>query len=443
MKERIKSLILVLLLVNAIILSIGVWSEKRVDSGERASLDISFSDIIRPSKTIISSSQALILKYGNFEPSLYDYIKEAFLVGKFVEVRGKTDRYVKFIFSSPINTYLLLESLGAKNSAVSEEIPKTSLIAIYIGDNITLSLEDENLKLGTKIDPKMAEDFLKALEMVEGGKSDYYYNAKESLSLSNDLYFPYEINRNFPIFSLRNEVREMDILERRSFAEDFLKVRYGNLQEIIREDNSSLYISGNEVLTILPIGEIKYFNPITSPIRNSNVKEAFESSLLFLEQRIDLRNLNLSQIREIKIEDNLGYEFSFDYCIGGIPVIYRNSPALRVEVYGNHIRAIDYMMRRESVELFEEGMGKDIKPSFDILEDNFEIFEKLFIEQSEIEKATTEEVMNAIEDIRLSYYDAMFKERDSEIIPVWIFYTDFGTFGFDAVNGQLVIKEGS
>lgn len=446
MKERLKSLLLVILITNALILSLGI---NKFEDKKEVPLSTSFFDVIKPEKVILHlSGKILLLSYNDFNYSLYEnskeLLKKAFLSEVSEEKTSFEGRFVEFSFANELNTYLLAESLGAAKSSLPEVIPKVKKIFIFFEEETpVLKMENEVGEAFISLNKNDVEKLSGFASAIENRKDlNYYYNAKKDLNLSNDLYFPYQMNKNFPTFSMKNLVKEMDGFEKRKIAESFFTKERETLQEIVEKDGSSLYICANEALTFTPSGEIKYFCPVIGKIRHSNVSKCLLSAMSFLKKRIGLDGIFLSDVKEVENEENRGYELSFDYKINGVAIRHRNFHQITVEVYQNHIRGAKIIMRREAPELFENVAEiSSLLSSMTILEDNYELFKKIYEEKSGKTAKEVSEVLENVSDISLMYYDAMFKERDSSIIPIWVFKTNFGVLGFDATKGNLVLKE--
>ncbi|NLM07105.1 MAG: hypothetical protein GX219_09340 [Tissierellia bacterium] len=466
MKERIKSFLLIFLMVSALFLikqilgvsgvGIIVTAENSKEALEGASYLL--EDMILPEKKLISFGENYkTIIYNESDHRLYSSIRDPLAKVlsskeiKIEEVGKATDRFIDFKFSNPINSFLLSKSLGNNESNhVPKEIVEIENISIEIGPDFNkMVLSNSEKAVSIKL-PK--EDFIEMEEIftqIEKEENyDYYYSVRSSFGADTNLYFPYEITKNISNVYVDNSLSWMNSADKRQIARKYLGAALNTAQEMEEEIGKTVFIAERDILKIEDNGIIEYQSILDRDVKNRNLLESTNTVIKEISEKIpDKKGLYLNRIKEIESGASKGYKFIFEYRIMGYPVLYSTGNYLEMDVFNDKLKYMRVIERRESKRNsdFPEP-GVHIKSSFDILEKEYELFKKYYMEDNkipvkDIEEVSRNEVISWIKDTRLSFFDNSLKNVGSSLIPAWIFETESWILGFEALTGNLIYQE--
>lgn len=472
MKETFKTILLIILMITSLVLVAGIWwmdtgispnyEKKEVPKGTSYLL----SDMIMPEKKLISFNDKFkTILYNESDYRLWEYVKEPLReIFSAPEIRqSKADlsaidkiesgRFVSFIFTGPVNTYILTKALDIeKNNNLTKDIAEIDNITIEIGENEnTVFLINEAKQNVIKIAQSKEKYgvFENLVSIIESAEDfDYYYSMKNSLELDRNIYFPYKITRSIPKIYVDNFVKRMDDTTKRNIAQRFLSKGQDFFKEIEETTGVTIYILGNDIVKIDENGTIEYISVMKTQTKNRNLHDSLNTAAKYItEHVVDKSELYLNSVKEIETDGNKGYLFVFEYRIMGYPVLYGSGNYLEMEVFNNTVKRVKLLERRES--RANHGtleIGTQITTPFSILEDKYEVFKKIYMEDKEIpikdiESINKKDVISWVKDYRLCYYDSAFKDINSELIPVWLFETESWYLGFHAITGNLIYQE--
>lgn len=474
MKEKLKTLLLILLVGISVFITSELWirfPDQVFGKTETPSLEDSssyLSEIISPNRYLLNfneTNHTLLYddeKYGIWNNS-QKYLGELF-ADKKVEIQEiskeeyigyQEKRSVIFYFAENMSTYIFSKIWNVKEpNDIVDTIPNLDSIYIYLDgrDPFFILSNNENHYLVKTSDMDLQE--LESILAEIDSKKNYpfYYSMRKTLNTDNDIYIPYEMKGTLPKIYVSNGVKSLNIRDRNALAERFLNRDTDYIREIMEQNGSYIYIYEQRFLKLNTNGTIEYFHPLTKRIKDRNLYTSLTYAADFIERNTRIpQDIHLADIEEIESDDSLGYRFMFRYRIRGIPVILGNQEAeeyIQMEVFNNHIKSYEYYAREET-QLESPGLTPDreFMSAFDIIDKNYEKFEKIYKNDNSIDDESleedqdlVEEVLSNIDNVALAYLDPGLKEVEERLIPVWVIGFSNRLLAFDANNGNLVFE---
>lgn len=425
-----------------------------------------FTDMIKPHKYLLNFDEKTHTIFYNDENNNLWTSTRSTLVDVLSSNNIKTDtlsneeflsyndkRSIVFYFPEKFNTHILARSLGAtKPNNVTEKIPIVDSIYFYLGkDNpfFVFSDGEKHLKVyGLDIDIGSVKNHIKRIE--EKRNYTYYYSMRETLGVNN-IYIPYEMAKGLPVVYVENELNIYDIEKIRDIVKKFFNRDIDYIREIIENNGSLIYVYNQRVLKINGNGQLEYFNPLEEPVKERNLYISLNTTAEFLSNHIGVpKDMYLAKVDKIESDENLGYRLTFRYRIRGIPIILGNNTVddfIQVDVFNKHVRNYKRFIRKDmNIELDKRIDDKRMLSAFDIINMNYGILEKGYIQDKNIDiesrekEIMKEEVLSSIQNIALAYIDPCSKERQQELIGVWLIIIEDRTYAFDVYNGRLVLE---
>lgn len=460
MKDKIKTLLLLVLFCMSIFLSRHLWLsdlnsfakvEENVD-------DIEINrDIIKPYKALLNFSRknhTIIYKGNGLWEASKDYISKAFS-SKSVSIDTiDLDDYTEYLkkksvvfhFPQRVNTYLLAKSLDVENANyVTEDIPKVEYVYLNLSEKeqfIVIGYDDKLFKV-SDFSTDIKEILLKLKDVEKEGNYTNYYSAKETMGINSPLYIAYNMSEHYPSVYISSSDDLNYIKSARRNSETFFDKDIDYIREVIEDNGSILHIYNQEVLKYTKDGSIEYFNPLQESIRERNLSISLQRTSEFLKEHIDSGDdLYLSSLKEIEFKGNLGYRFIFRYNIEGLELleIEGKNDHIYIDVYNNYVQSYKKSMETSMVREYLE--DEPISP-FTILNDNYDLFNDDYLKYNEVKDLSEDEIATSVfesfNDISI-YYISIYQEDGSVLKPIWLFSNRNIEYMFDFYSGDLIYK---
>lgn len=508
MREKLKTFLLMSLVLTSLILTKQLWIELpnrvlsvKATEGQDSIPNYDLIDMIAPNKYLIHFDENNhTLFYDESKYTLWTDAREGIrsaMESKEIglEEISKEDlssynreRSISFEFPEKLNTYILAKALEIeKPNSIIDTIENIDAIYIYLGskepffvfsnDQKSVKLTDKDLSyikeyredefkwdIISKIEdrfnirsqePDQEEDVFKLAKLkekvseIEGKQNfNYYYSMKDMVGTDRDIYIPYEMDNILPAIYMENEIVSLDEDSKRQLVEGFLNENIDYIREVVESNGSNIFIHDQMVLKLNPNGTLEYFQALDERVRKRSLYESMTRAADFLSSRTGLSNgMYLSNIEEIVDEDgSQGFELTYKYRVRGIPIILGNinyDDFVKIEVFNKHIRSYKQYRRKDMEKSLDLTIdkGKKMLHSFDVIDKNYDIFLRDYMEARPGEKlGSVEEVLSSIRDITLAYYDPCLKDRNEKLIGVWVIRTDSSLYSFDIYKGSLVNK---
>lgn len=472
MKERVKTILLFLLVFSSVYMTSKLWIQlpdrlsDYFKSDEVLSASYDLSDLISPSK--------YLLNFGNryhtitYDDSKYDiWLNSKLLLASILGTDSITideitkdqylnfqeERSIVFYFPEKLNTYILAKSWDVNSpNRVADAIPNIVEIYIYLGneDPFFVFSDEETYSLvkGANINNK---DLKERLAQIDEAKDyDYYYSMREIYDIENDIYIPYETDNRLSTIHFSNVLVNLEVNEKRQVAERFFNKSIDYIREIVESNGSTIYVLDKRVLKLNSNGTLDYFHALEDVIGERNLYSSLITAADFITKKTSSqKNIYLANIEDIEVDGSQGYRLSFKYRIRGIPVLLGNREIgdyIQIEVFNHHIRSYKQLTRNED----DRGLSTNIErrnmmSSIDILGENYEFLEKEYLlmmnkTKEEVGDNIKQEVLSLVDDINLAYYDPNLKDQGERLIGVWTVRFNNRIYAFNAYTGKLVFE---
>ncbi len=474
-KEKLKSLLLVFLIITSVMLTQRVWFRSPLELLQTEASYFEVSEallaetreiVLRPERIVlgfgggINNSHHTHLDHSNLNPyweAGKTVLAEYFTQEADVQVvsyetyfQAFSGRNLEFYFGEGTPSTFLAALLGPMDNSVTQNlqmiqrilIPARSPEVIYMVDGdgtyYQLSLEETPLE----------GDWPDLVELLENNRPGTYVKYYPLFTyVGNDVLLPLSYEENLPRIFVESEVdtsNESRLHERvRTFFDenfDFVK--------IIRETTGShiyMYGYGQQEVRVSKQGRLEY-TAETGNESGSNLNRAFNTALEFILINGGFpEGAYLKAVTAIEENGNRGFSFSFGYCMKGFPVEQKriaSSNPIEIDVYGDLVKRYQ-AMTRQVMGMPEVRPEEGIISPHRLIEDHFNaLLEDLRHRMAVDDEVETyeedvegDELLRQIEDIRLIYWDREETNRRQMLIPAWRIQIDGEVYYFDAHEG--------
>ncbi len=471
MKDRLETAAIAVMLIISIVLSMELWfqptipfSKEDQDSGvllEAEAVDY----VIVPSKTLINFNDGNhTISYENKRYGLWEDARgvlEALFSAPNIKMTSiPVEEYtqaldqpsIQFSFSLPINTLLFPDiwQVEVKND-LALAMPQVEALYISIAsakpEFILVNREDIIVVSG--VETSTVELAEKVEEIRQEGNYNYYYPMHDYLGVENTLFIPHEMDSYLPKFHVSSTYAFVSSYERGRMAERILGKSTDQIRQISESSGNYLYVLDQQLLKFDSGGEISYTAPVPQNIKDRNLLNSLTAGVSFMYKlHTEPEPYYISDIVPIEREGSQGYQFNFRYLVRGIPVLLAERSRdsyIEMEVFDNQVTSFVELGRSETSgytsSLLESRL---IKPSFEIIDQNFEMLKRVF--ESEFPDAKLGEdpaktVLEAIEDINLAYLDRNYQNANQPLNAVWVIQLGNRMLCFDAYNGVILYEK--
>lgn len=459
LKERIKNVFLIVLILIAFYLSSKIWLKFDLEIGreeipEEILENIYLWDKIRPSKIAVSVEYEYQIYEVDYIKSTWELFLNSFqniLKQTYIEedifLENLEGDNVKIIFDNPIPTELFAEGLGSSNNRFFNKI-RNVLWAAYNVENKKYYINDgtHTYSLSLDYEDEALVNAFNDLKEYAVKKNDSIFNAGNP---SVYIPLPKEENVLNPIF-IKSEIDSENMTFIEKIAKDYFKEKYDYVRTTIESTGNINYIYRNEkVLRIYREGFLEFYDSMESTLDDSNINNSFKIALNFIEDFLGFPdNAYLSEVVFFSRDGKYGYSFIFSYNLFDRPIIFsqvREEKPIKIDVIGSKvvyyqrfIRELDYSMETEMNEV------KVITPE-EIINTNIDFITLLYLEEFESEdlgfEEAKEKILNSIYDIKLAYFDPSRNARDQLLRSVWVFRTEDRQYVFNAITGAIIEEQ--
>lgn len=478
MKEKLKTLVLGLLVGLSIFLTKQIWiglpPNRALSSVESvtdsSSLSYPLINMITPSKYLIHfNDKKHTILYDDVNNGLWAATipnLERILESKDVKITGlenniseelsklSMERSIFFSFPEQINTSILARSLEVtKPNGLVDKIEYIDYVYVYLGTDEDFMILGEKDKAYIIKDKSIDNLELKQeiLRIEEEKKHNYYYSMKDVIGIDKDLYVAYEMNNNLAKVYVENEIRTLKERDRIDLVERFFNKNIEYIREVVERNGSYIYIYDGSVLKLNINGTMEYFRPLDNMVQKRNLYESMDTASEFISNLKDIpKGMYISELDTIEENGSQGYRFVFKYRIRGIPIILGNKKVLNfveIEVFNDQVRSYKQFIRKDmgaKMPLVNE--NRTMLSSFDIIDMNYEFIILKYLELNkdgnlDVKLITREDIISSIDDITLAYFDPSLKDVEDELVGVWAIGMGKNLYCFDVYTGELVYEK--
>lgn len=474
-KERIKTLLIVVLFITTILLLYFLWDDhvsldKNVATPAASGQEYDIQHFIKPAEVIVnfggnsytvitdqteSYLEKFIKEFINYSES--DNIDDIFVKQisqeQWNEAMGCRSIQYKFDYAMPFTQ--VVEAIGVAKMPSFNSIDTVSIIGystIKGGEGIFIyNGKNKYFWLFSDSKPQGINDIITNIE--ESGY-EQYYPMKSFTGVDNTALLSIYKNDDIKKLKYKQEIKSTDEEKTNQLAETFFGESFDFIRKIVEKDGTMIYMYGygQKMLILSPTGSLEYRE---DPDSESNVQLGFIDSMEKAVEFIALHGSMNSQngtniypyLKNVKtIEKGKGYEFIFGYMVNGCPVYYSKEDPIVVDVIGSQVvkykRYIFDLDQDNNDEItMSDETATDIFPILDALTKNCKKMSKILSNNTTVkdEDAIFTSVSLQIKDVRIGYYiqnQSVNKEKVFQ--PVWIVYTGKVNFFFDLKTGDLI-----
>lgn len=478
--EKIKSLVIVVLFLSAILLLYFFWKGFSLEEirfpftnfPTNTSITPVTTDLVSPKNIQVTFGPENYTQYSTDTNTLWssfikDYIAfsesenifvEEIPMEKWVEsMQMKSIRY-EFAYDLPLS---YLDSLGAASIPQSDSIEVFSVIAYSVASQESIFLYDgQNKKYYRMVSDADYTSLEQQISQLEQMPHSAYYPINMFYGVKNDTLLPYERQENLLPFSSVNEIKDSPKDLERKIAEKFFGENLDFIRKITEDDGTIIYMYGvgQKILTLDPQGIVEYTEEPDSDYTELTYYQSLNLATEFVAKHgnwitIDRKEINPYLEYSTEINGNSkrqGYRFSFGLKQNGYPLFTDNGPQIIVELVGDQIV---YYKRQIDTAYNTVNLETDIQQVCSIIEllpAKYTTLALVLKENGiEISDVSADEqfnsVMELITALDIGYFKQSYPEGESCFIPAWVINLSSINIFFDLYSGDYLgfIDEGA
>jgi len=496
-KEKLKSLLLVLLIATSIVLTQRVWFHSPLQLSSSEASYVADETVLAQSRDQVLRPKQIVVGFGGgaenshfsilSPPDLDRFWQEAKMIlqdhfvseptvqvvshADYKEARG--GRSIELRFAEGFPTAFLSTLFDQQDNRVAATVNTIATILIPARYQGSVYIVDEpgdiyEFRL-IRQDRNYEGDPGELLDSIPVNSYVKYYTLFSYVE--NDVLLPLTHQVNIPRIFTESEVDASSSQQMNRWAGRFFNENFDFVKTIQETGGTRIYMYGygQQEVRINNQGRLEY-TAETGNQSSSSVGKALDTALAFMGQNEGMNTaLVLKKVQVIEQDSLRGYRFGFGYSLGDLPVrLSRSQDPLEIEVFGNSVRGYRTFIRRP-MSLPEVLPERGILSPHRLIEDNFNLLldelrmnrevepdpvgqvpEEADPEESaeEINGEETEEIveneepavagedlLRAIEEIQLIYLDREETHRRQVMIPVWRITIDQRVYDFDAHEG--------
>lgn len=467
MKEKLKTLLIIILVINSIVLiyTFSTANEIEEKNSENLAINEEYNnaslDILVPNKAYLKTSDSKLF-------TIYDVTSENFFDSAMTvlyEILSMSDLNIKevyednielkipdimFFYPYEINLNLILKSYDIeKVNPKIDTIKSISSFGIYLYDDeysLLLSNKDKDYIIQA-YDYDMSN--MKVIFKNVVNKNNFNEVNVTNLDLSKmkkNLLIHDEITMKFPITYVSNEVVLINMEEKDKLAERFFGVDKYYIRQI-REDNGSvIYFYNSNVLKINPNGLVSYYSPLKNNVTERNLFLSLNTAVSFITKNSLLPyEFTLDEIIPIEAGESKGYKFILSHKNNGLKTFVKNNESshdIVIEVFNNEVRNFKQIFKiKDQLSYTSYEDNSSMLSYSEIIDKNFDYLKEQYIEYygiKEKDEISKQKVINEITDAYPAYFDPNLKLKNERLIPVWVVEAFGKNYLFNVYNGVLM-----
>ena len=463
LKNKIKNIILLIMVLVCIYLSSNVWLQlpefftySKSEQTPEIEIGADVWKVLRPIKNIIKYNDSYTVVYshekGMWEEALIT-INNAFADfenSNITETAAFPSQFLKFDFSSNIPVEIFTGHMKVENENIINTVKNIKNVIIDLDDynSVYLYNGESTVKIqSSKIDNKKLMDLVKSYNFEN--KTKYSFSEKigdETLQVP----VPLEETALNPVF-VQSELDVFDIETINEIAKDYFKKDYDYVRKSIEVSGNLIYVYRTEkILKINEEGLLDFYDASIEPKEDPEVYKSFAAAVNFIREFLGFpENGYLSNVEDIFLEGNEGYRYTFSYNILDRPILFsrvRANSALQIDVIGNNVVSYKRFIRNIDSSQMDKMSQIQVLPAIDVIARNIDTSEpdEILIEESPEEETIIElkpikkEMVKDISNIYLAYFDISRIAKEQVLRVVWVVEINEKTFIFNAITGALI-----
>lgn len=457
MREQVRTLILVVLACFGIFFATKVW----LVLPERTSLlkpigtntDISDQviEMIVPEKAILNfgvDEHTVIYDVRSIWPNYYDLLRDKFSEDKIELLRMEKidkrayyllqgERSLIFSINNEVYEEVLTEILNLKDEP--SFTGKIRELYFTAKGNFVVLVTD-NAYYQVFLDDSPIPTIATYLEGIyQDQKYTPYQNLWELYRVESLAYIPTGAIPSPKQRAYEDQLSKLDNIIRADLAERFLEQSVERAK-LIRESESTLYVSGQKSFRIDDSGYLDYRDKTVSNKSSEDMTATLSHALDFLLQKTGLsKELFIQSMTPIELQGNKGYSIDFSFIENPyyvIPNNYKGKGYISMQIFDDHVTYLHYIYRSIASEETETEVSEDLMGIDQIIEDNFENLQRILGDP----EMGLEDFWGNVSNVSLLYIDDVLKSK-STLNPCYRVNWNQKVFYFDATTGIFLMEK--
>ncbi|WP_326906604.1 hypothetical protein [Sedimentibacter sp. MB31-C6] len=454
-RQRIKNLILLLLVIVCIYLSSNVWMQlpefisynlkDDIDSEEEIP-ETYFWDVVKPLKNIIKYKDNYTVVYSDEHDFwsktvyvIYDALED-FDNSNISDSAAFPLNYIKFDFVSSIPIELFVEHMEIDDLTIKESINNIKNVIIDLDNNNTLYIYNGENTIKIESDNINTNEISAIVKEMDYDKYTKYSFKEKIGEKTLRIPVPLEQTALNPVF-VQSELDVFDTEAINKIAKDYFKSNYEYVRKSVEVSGKLIYMFRTEkVLKINEEGLLDFYDANIDIYNENGVYESFITALNFTEDFLGFPEYGyLSNIENIQYEGNYGYRFIFSYKILDRPILFskvRENTALQIDVVGNKVVSYQRFIRNKDDTQMNKMNEISILPAIEVIRANLAGDD--YEENMEELKPLKGDMIENISNIYLSYFDLSRITKEQVLRVVWVIEINEKSYIFNAITGRLI-----
>ena len=484
--EQLKNGLLIGLIFTSLVLTQQVWfaepmrmfaSEGSLMEEKRESLEQARQMVLRPRQITAGfgggpeSSHYAILAPGDrdrFWIELLPLLEEHFLFDPEKETvsheeyqRVLSGRCLEMTFAEGFPSALLSTLFDRQDNVIAGAVRQIDRLLIpgrYQGT--VYLIDEEETVFAFTLAPHLLNHEVTPGELLDSVPVNSYVKYYALFSyVENDVLLPLNHQHNVPRLFVESEVDASSDSHMNQRAARFFNENFDFIKTIQETGGTRIYMYGygQQEVRITNLGRLEYAAE-TGSQSSGSITRSLDTALLFLMENNGVTpGLVLREIQSITEGELRGHRFGFGYDLREVPVMLaREQHPVEIDVFGTSVKSYKTFVRRP-MSLPEVLPDSGIQSPHRLIEENFNFLltemetrrgeemepfreeeASMGEEEREMQPVTGEELLSAIQDIRLVYLDREETHRRQLLIPVWRITIQTWMYDFDAHEGTLI-----
>lgn len=479
--EKIKTLVIVVLFLSAILLLYFFWKGSSFDDFKFPDVNISADTIITPEASELVEPKNVQITFGPenytqfstntrtlWQQFLQDYIAFSESENIFIEeipmekwkesMRLKSIRY-EFSYDIPLS---YLDALGATTIPQAEEIETFSIIAYSIASKESIFLYDrENDKYYRMVSDADYTTLEEQISQLEKEPHNIFYPIDLFFGVENHTLLPYDRQENLLTLASVSEASSSSTDQERKIAEKFFGENLDFIRKITEDDGTIVYMYGvgQKILTLHPLGIVEYSEEVDHNPSELSYYQSLTLATQFIANHgnwmtIDGKEIDPYLECSTKITDRskeTGYRFAFGLKQNGYPLYNDNGPQMIVELVGDQIVYYKRQIHTAYNSISrEENLPQQVVSIIELLPAKYTTLALVLKENGmEISDVSADEQFNSvikqISAVDIGYFKQKNQENEEFFTPAWVIRFSSVNVFFELYSGDYLgfVNEGA
>ncbi|HHW56337.1 MAG TPA: hypothetical protein GXX15_01450 [Clostridia bacterium] len=426
MKEKIKSLLLVFLVLTSVHLTYTLWvsfpqNDLLFSSKKSTNLKVDIFRIIRPEYTFIGlKNEVYLVSEGDLSLSLWEKTANFIVSQKEEKInvieennfeKIQEGNFIRFLMGKGVKGDLLRDIFGNKDNWYRKINGDANIeeITVNIDRNQIILIDKDNKKIYSLIYSDM-KDLKNVIENLPKKDSLTVYESvykKGDISFTKNVYIP---STSLSVKRIYN--KEIDLESDRHFVERFF-TNISVVRKVTENNGCIVYTDGLKSLRIYQNDYIEFYDTLSESSPSDKVL-ALKKAASFLENiGVKSENIYLTRLKEYKNEYIFYFNYIFDYPLRILPKASEDFP-IEVTIFDGSVKYARVLY-------------------LDLASNGNYVFSQGELQQYLVKGLEDLKGQQFFSDLKIGYFFS-----DGQFIPVWIVENDKQVLFINLINGNLI-----